>query len=235
MTIYCCAVTHRPRWCVSLFLPHCLPPPGLHARYRGSHCWGQHPNYQGHSHNRAQGPRYISTTDTQNFNDKMSFKTRWKAGRFLQLIRYRGRSTSSHYQDFPIVWLGSLSKWSPGNEERELTGTPHMTADYPGQEMNVCIQANMSVATSSLGRGGSNEWEKKVPGVMPHSGRHSHAETGDLLWPEINRCQAAVMWGQHREGETEVDKDGKKQVISLVYRCGAGFCLAWLQFAVHFN
>lgn len=163
MTIYCCAVTHRPRWCVSLFLPHCLPPPGLHARYRGSHCWGQHPNYQGHSHNRAQGPRYISTTDTQNFNDKMSFKTRWKAGRFLQLIRYRGRSTSSHYQDFPIVWLGSLSKWSPGNEERELTGTPHMTADYPGQEMNVCIQANMSVATSSLGRGGGNEWEKKSP------------------------------------------------------------------------
>lgn len=68
--------------------------------------------------------------------------------------------------------------------------------------------------------------EKKIPGVVPHSGRHSHAETGDLLWPEINRCQAAVTWGQHRKGETEVDKVGKKQAISLIYRCEAGFCLA---------
>lgn len=85
MTIYCCAVTHHPRWCASLFLPHCLPPPGLHARYRGSHCWGQHPNYQGHSHNRAQGLRYISTTHTKKFNDKMPFKTRWKAGRFFTI------------------------------------------------------------------------------------------------------------------------------------------------------
>lgn len=57
--------------------------------------------------------------------------------------------------------------------------------------------------------------EKKIPGVMSHSGRHRHAETGDLLWPEINRCQAAVMWGQHRRGETEVDKVGKKQAITL--------------------
>lgn len=57
--------------------------------------------------------------------------------------------------------------------------------------------------------------EKKIPGVMSHSGRHRHAETGDLLWPEINRCQAAVMWEQHRRGETEVDKVGKKQVITL--------------------
>lgn len=40
-----------------------------------------------------------------------------------------------------------------------------MTADYPGQEMNVCVQANMSVATTSLGRGGGNEWKRKSQGL----------------------------------------------------------------------
>lgn len=39
-------VTHHPHWCVSLCLPHCPPPPGLHAHCRGSHCREQHANCQ---------------------------------------------------------------------------------------------------------------------------------------------------------------------------------------------
>lgn len=58
-------VTHRPRWCVFLSLPHFPLPPGLRAHCRGFHCGGDNMQRVRVTAKAMQGLRESFKTDTE--------------------------------------------------------------------------------------------------------------------------------------------------------------------------